>query len=562
MRPRGAFPGLAAVAVLAAGGCGTANGPAPGAPEPIAWIDTLPVPPPEPNFPPEFWRVSDAPVIGGAGRLVGLRRWFGPEQEAVNLTRFDDVVSSSWFERRNGYRDMTPEEVARGPVTSGPDTSGVLRIVGLSTGRTPGFTVEDDRGDRFLLKFDPPGYRHLATAADVISSRLLWAAGYHTPENSVFVFDPRRLALDPSVMVEVDPEDETDPAVAAAGGNHGGPTTNGVPMRPVRDEDLWEVLERIEALPDGRLLAVASRILPGVPLGPFRFEGRREDDPNDYYLHEYRRELRGLYVVAAWLNHVELNFSNTLDTYVEPGYVRHHLIDFGETLGSGTLEPLDPGTSRAAGVDVGGTLTRLLSLGFLRPAWKTVDYDVPHPSIGWMQVEEFDPGAWTPRFGSGAFARMTDRDGYWGAKLVAAFDDDEIRAAVTAGRFSDPAAADTLAEILSFRRDRIVEHWYGRITPIEEPRVEKAPAGGENLLAVSFLDLGLRDGTRTAEETVYEFRFQDPDRGILREGAARAAPGRSRQTIRVPSLGTSAAVGPEAPDPGALLEVRVAGKRT
>ncbi|NIW47138.1 MAG: hypothetical protein GWN30_21030, partial [Gammaproteobacteria bacterium] len=60
-------------------------------------------------------------------------------------------------------------------------------------------------------------------------------------------------------------------------------------------------------------------------------KGIRDDDLNDVIPHQHRRELRGLRVVAAWLNHFDTKANNTLDVYVEDGYVRHYLIDFGST---------------------------------------------------------------------------------------------------------------------------------------------------------------------------------------------------------------------------------------
>ena len=66
--------------------------------------------------------------------------------------------------------------------------------------------------------------------------------------------------------------------------------------------------------------------------------GLRSDDPNDLIPHEHRRELRGLRVIASWINHWDLKEMNTLDMYVEEGgrkFLRHYLIDFGSSLGGG-----------------------------------------------------------------------------------------------------------------------------------------------------------------------------------------------------------------------------------
>ena len=55
--------------------------------------------------------------------------------------------------------------------------------------------------------------------------------------------------------------------------------------------------------------------------------------------HEDRRELRGSYLMAAWTNHFDSREQNTLDMWIapdkgKPGYIQHHIIDFGDCFGS------------------------------------------------------------------------------------------------------------------------------------------------------------------------------------------------------------------------------------
>ena len=77
-----------------------------------------------------------------------------------------------------------------------------------------------------------------------------------------------------------------------------------------------DVLKRAAQSADGSYRALASKALEGVSVGPFRYYGTRPDDANDIFPHEHRRELRGLAVFAAWLNHNDSRAGNTLDTLV------------------------------------------------------------------------------------------------------------------------------------------------------------------------------------------------------------------------------------------------------
>ena len=110
-------------------------------------------------------------------------------------------------------------------------------------------------------------------------------------------------------------------------------------------EDVAQWLKNTPRTKDGSIRALASRYVPGKVVGQYRYTGTRPDDPNDIYPHERRRELRGLRVFAAWLNHDDARSINSIDTYVEEDgrhYIRHYLQDFGSNLGSGSTSAQQP----------------------------------------------------------------------------------------------------------------------------------------------------------------------------------------------------------------------------
>jgi hypothetical protein len=363
------------------------------------------------------------------------------EQDAVRLP-------STWWQPRVGFRTVDVDQVLRGPGPGGP-RAGTWTVTRAKTqGVTPGFFIKDADGTRFIIKFDPPSCPEMATGADVVSSYLFWAAGYNVPSNTIVHFRAESLLVAPDAVV-------TDKRGRKV---------------PMTQESLTQLFSRVRREPDGTYRAVASRLLAGKPLGPFAYNGRRKDDPEDLVPHQHRRELRGLWTLCAWLGHADSRGPNSLDMWVQAGgrsFVRHHLIDFGSCLGSGALEKRSYQTGHEYFVDY-GTMTRsALTLGLVPARWEASE-DPELPAIGFIDSKTFNPRSWRPDYPNPAFDERTTRDIRWGARIVAAMSDSVIRAAVEQGRFTDPRATEYLTQVLVERRDKIAQAWLGGGLPLAE----------------------------------------------------------------------------------------------
>ena len=274
----------------------------------------------EMSFGYQLWQILDTPRTA--------RKIAGRPYEALNVDNFDEVPNSSWFTNRNGVEAMSAAEIRRGPNLSGPpDDSGPWRVVAIkSAGVTPGLTIVDSRGKRYIIKFDAPHFEELASGTECVAARLFHAAGYNVPENYITYLDPANLVADADAVITTETPDKRAP----------------IDERSLTAADLEEVL--VGANPGGgRARVLASLFLPGVPVGPFRYTGVRRDDPNDIYGHEHRREIRGLYIVASWINHADMKEENTLDMYdPQTSLVNHYLIDFGAAMGSNSASASNP----------------------------------------------------------------------------------------------------------------------------------------------------------------------------------------------------------------------------
>jgi len=102
---------------------------------------------------------------------------------------------------------------------------------------------------------------------------------------------------------------------------------------------------------------------------------------------------------------------------------------------------------------------------YVRP-WLRLPDPPAAPAVGRFSADGFDPRAWVAEYPKAAFDNMREDDAFWGARIVARFSDEAIRAIVGKGRYSDPAAATALTDALIKRRDRIKEVWLTGINPI------------------------------------------------------------------------------------------------
>jgi hypothetical protein len=358
------------------------------------------------------------------------------EIRAQDVNTLGEVVEGSWYEKRHGRRRMTAAELAAGPGASAPPAPGSWTVVSAKTeGITPGFLIQDGTKRRYFLKFDPPGYPELATAADVIGTKFFYALGYHTPENYIVYFDRSRLRLQPGVRF-VD--------------EHGR-------RRELTARDLQRILNQAPRTAEGSFRACASLLLPGANLGPFRFFGTRADDPNDVVPHEHRRSLRGLHVFAAWLGHDDSRSVNTLDMLVagpDGPYIRHHLIDFGSLFGSASNGPTSPRSGFEPLFSWKNAAMEFFTFGAYVPEWARARYP-SLPSVGRFGTDYFDPVNWTPEYPNPAFLNRLPEDTLWAAEQVMSFSDEDIRVLVGTGGYTDPAAAAHMTRTLIARRDAI-----------------------------------------------------------------------------------------------------------
>jgi hypothetical protein len=418
-------------------------------------------------------------------RPLGAALAFEPGGEALNLNTLDEVPDSSWFTNRIGRYPTTPEQLAIGPCSTPPlDPAQAWTVIGSkSDGVSPGFVIRAPDQQRYLIKFDAGIQGPRSTAADAIAARLYYAAGYGAPCNRVVFFERSTLEVEAGAQ-DADWLGQTRPYDAAA---------------------LDAALAPLPRTSDGKYRALASLWLAGKSLGPWRFEGRRSDDPNDIIDHEHRRELRGMRLLAAWTGHADQREQNTLASWIDAGnglgWIRHSLLDFGDCFGNLASPPLLARrlAGHAYGVDFGQIAGDFFTFGVPTRPFEAERFGRSGAVFGYFNAERFDPEAWRPSYPNPAFERMTDRDAAWMARILARFEAPHIERAIRAGRLGSPALSEELLRVLLGRRERILRSYLGRASSLSEPAIESSAAAR----AVCADDLGVLAGIASAAETRY-----------------------------------------------------------
>jgi hypothetical protein len=431
------------------------------------------------------------------------------KRRARGVNAVDDVPDSTWFTNRIGIRELSPDEIARGPEQGeGPEAHKPWTIVSNKPAGTQfGLIIRDARGVKYGLSFDVNGWPEMKTGAAIVVNRLVWAFGYNVPDDRIVYLRPEELVVAPDAKIK---------------------DTQGRTLHHLDRKEVLRELGLVDKTPDGRFRVMASRWLPGESLGGTPPSGVRRGDVNDVIPHEDRRDLRGQYPLFASLLHLDLHRGNVLDMWVAPPndptrrYVMHYLLDFGRALGTGAVIERD-----------------------LRSNYEyLIDFSEPNPTLGlWPRpwghhwapelrgvaptftATGYDPGGWKPDIPYAPFDAAERFDMFWGAKVLAHFTRDQIRAAVEAGQFSDPRTVDYLTDTLVARQRATLAYWYARVNPLD--RFAPGPLG------LCFADLAIEAGLASPAETRYELDSYDRAARPLGRIAIDAVPGGASCTSAV-----------------------------
>jgi hypothetical protein len=414
---------------------------------------------PYPTYAPEARALSEIlELVGNSLGRPGERHPQGSVIPAGGVNTLGEVLDGPWFVNRHATRRLSREALIQGPRTGrAPTEEGAWQVLTVRPyGARPGILIGDARQQRYLLLFDSAGSPEVSTAAQVVSSHILHAIGFYVPECYIVTFPREKL-----VLVE-------GSEIISSAGN----------TRALTDEDLEAFLSQVALFGPRRYRAVAVHMSPADAvsvLGPYQMFATRSDDPNDVVPHEHRRDLRGLFVIASWINLATVRAISTLDFLIDDGvvppHVRHYLFELWSSLGGGDINsPKRAWDGNDPLFDAAAALKNVVGLGVWSPAWTRARYPRIR-GVGLFDSETFDPARWASVERLAPFANRLPDDEFWGAKQVMAFTDDDIRALVSVGEYTDPVAAEWIARALIDRRDRIGRHYFLNVLPLDAFRV-------------------------------------------------------------------------------------------
>jgi len=413
---------------------------------------------------PFVWDQVDNIWFAPLSRAFSVEVW----GESVDVNSLDEVPDSAWFTNRPRSGEVDAEADADAPGACTADDllpthdhvhDGAWLIDhGKDNGSTLGFRVKVPEKGTYMFKADDEGKPDRASAASVIGAAIYHALGYYTSCEQVVVLARTQLKLGRDLTV-----------VDNSGVSH-----------PFDDAALDKVLASTTQLPGHLVRMQASKWLPGLAIGPFRYVGTRDDDPSDVIDHADRRELRGMRILAAWLDHWDSREQNSMDVWLasdprdkrsSPGRVFHYVLDTSDTMGGDvSVAEMSRRLGYSYNVDFAEIGRALITLGAEERPWDHARVVRGREKFGYYRAEDFDPPGWKPMYPNPAFVRMTERDAAWMARLIARFSPDDIRRFAALGKWQDAGDADYLASILIERQRRILVRYLGKLSPLGEVR--------------------------------------------------------------------------------------------
>jgi hypothetical protein len=141
----------------------------------------------------------------------------------------------------------------------------------------------------------------------------------------------------------------------------------------------------------------------------------------------------------------------------------------------------------------------LITFGIPQRPWDKSTVTPGAEMFSFFPNDDFEPEAWKGGYPNPSFARMTEADGAWAARVITRFDDDLVAAAVSMGEYTDPFHTKLLTKTLIKRRDRIRERYFKNLSPVADVAAEGSKLCGR--------DLARRAGTWPAAQFSYTGRM-------------------------------------------------------
>jgi hypothetical protein len=335
--------------------------------------------------------------------------------------------------------------------------------------------ISDASGRRFTLLLDPWEAPEAYTSAEIITSRLLYAAGYNTYPSFVTYFSLNDIVS------------SGDSAYVNAFLTH---------VYHTRDN----------------LYRAAAILLPdGIDCGPSPPSGLRKDDPNDRIPHEHRRELRALRVFASWIGLDKVTPDAIRDIY-EGGssgsFLTHYVSDLSLSFGTSEHDYPDnnPGFEYAD-IDMKEIGSDIFTFGLSDDRWSDLKRGNESLYGAYYESASFDPSAWKPLVPVPYMSQMTPQDAFWAATLIASFGDDHIASAVRSAEITSNATVQYLIDVLKGRREKILGWAFRRVCPIEGPDLEFKRQG----LVLKFTNLAEKHRVVDGDDIEYTVKVSNVD---------------------------------------------------